>query len=85
MTVSHLSPSQGLSTNTSAYARLSLALRCDMGFTVPAPKDTQSRLKQSLNTKPVLLAVHLVKHPAVAVKGPSVGSRGLTAGHGVGL
>lgn len=92
VTVSHFSPSQGLSTNMSVYTRLPLAQRCITGFTVPAPKDTGDKLKQSLNSKPILSAVphspgeeHPVKHPAAGVKSPSVGGEEITAGHGVGL
>lgn len=72
---SHFSPSQGLSTNTSAYERLPLAQRCITGFTVPAPKDTGGKLKQSLNSKPILSAAlhspgeeHPAKHPAAGLK-----------------
>ena len=75
-----------------AYTRLPLALQCDMGFVVPAPEDTGGRLKQTLNSKPVVSAVphspgeeHSVMHPAAGIKSPSVGGKGLTAGHGVGL
>jgi len=90
--VSHHTPSQDISTNALAHTRLPFTLQCDTGLTVPAPKDTGGWLKQSLNSKPALSAVphspgeeHPVKHPAAGVKSPSVSSKGLAAGHEVGL